>query len=89
MVKMIKIDGISHVWYMDTYEELIEATEELHSNPDFTYIGWFNMLQDIENELEYQGLSLKEIGEINRARYGNVLEVLEYCSEYLAFIGTR
>lgn len=86
---MIKFDGISHVWYMDTYEELIEATEELSSNPDFTYLGWFNMLNDIEEELEYQGLTLKEIGELNRARYGNVLEMLEYNSEYFAFIGAR
>lgn len=86
---MKKIDGISHVWFMDTYDEFLEASNELHSNPDFTCLDWFDSLNDIEDELEYQGLTLKQIGELNRARYGNVIEVLEYNSQYEAFIGAR
>ena len=77
-------------WFYDDEQEMEEHYTELHNNPDFTYLGGFDLIQDIYSELEYQGLTDKEITQLTNNRYGNVLEILE-CpnSQYHAFIGAH
>lgn len=70
-----------------SYDGFLEYSTELYNNPDFTCLGWFDSLNELQDELRYQGLSLELIKELNLNRYGNVLEVLKYNGQYLAFIG--
>lgn len=67
-----------------------EHYNELQNNPDFTYLGGFDLIQDIYSELEYQGLTDKQITQLTNNRYGDVLETLE-CpnNQYYAFLGAR
>lgn len=75
--------------YCDTEQEFFEACDELEANPDFTYVGTFDSIQDVYEELNYQGLSDEEIEKLSVARYGNCLEIVEYASTYEAYIGAR
>ena len=86
---MSKIQGAG-IWFLDTEEELEETYNELENNPDFSYLGGFDMIQDIYEELEYQGFSEAEITQLTHNRYGKCLEILE-CpnNQYHAFIGDR
>lgn len=78
------------IYFFDTTEEFEETYTELENNPDFSYIGGFDMIEDIYEELEYQGLLEAEITQLTHNRYGNCLEILE-CpnNQYHAFIGAR
>jgi len=73
--------------YCDTREEMEELYDELEQNPDFTYIGHFDMIQDIYFELNEQGFTDEQIDQLCKARYGNVIEIIEYASYYDVFIG--
>lgn len=75
--------------YCDTEEEFFNLLDELENNPDFTSIGAFSMIQSIYEELEYQGFTEEQIEQFSHNRYGTCLEIVEYASEYMAFIGTR
>ena len=81
--------GTTGTWYCDTEEEFNEAWTENHNNPDFTYLGDYDLLQDLDAELEGYGFSPEEIAQLSLNRYGHVLEVLEFEYKYYAFIGAR
>lgn len=78
---------INRVVNFTAFDDFLEYSSELYFNPDFTCLDWFDSLEDLQGELMYQGLSREEIKQINRNRYGRVLEVLKYNGQYLAFIG--
>ena len=88
-VKSKGLEGASSSWYCDTEAEFEEAWTENHNNPDFSYIGDYDLLQDLDAELEGYGFSPEEIAQLSRNRYGHVLDVLEYDNRYYAFIGAR
>lgn len=81
--------GVQGQWNIDTEEEFDEAYNELINNEDMSYLGGFDLTQDIDEELEYQGFTLEEINTMSLARYGRVLEVLSFEDRYYAFIGNR
>ena len=87
LVKSNGYEGVTSTWTIDSEEEFNEIWSELHSNSDFTYLGQFDMTQDIDDELLYQGFSLQEIAQLTINHYGHVLEVIEYEDVYHAFIG--
>ena len=73
--------------YCDTREEMEQLFDELEQNPDFAYIGHFDMIQDIYFELNEHGFTDEQIDELFKARYGNNIEIIEYNSYYDVFIG--
>lgn len=82
--------GVVGKQWCDTEQEFEDALYELENDPDMTFLGQFDMTQDIDEELEYQGFSLDEITKMSLNRYGNVLEVLHAPNtDYYAFIGAR
>ena len=78
---------INRVIEFTAFDDFLEYSSELYFNPDFTSLDWFDTLEELQGELMYQGLTRELIAQINRNRYGDVLEVLKYNGEYLAFIG--
>lgn len=82
-------DGILAVWFCDTEEERDERRDIFDDNPDFTYLGHFDMTQDIYFELNECGFSDDEIEAMTHAQYGRCLEIIEYASHYDAYIGQR
>lgn len=68
-----------------------EDLRELENNQDFTFFGHFDMTQDADEELEYQGFTLDEITKMSMNRYGNVIECLKApdSETYWVFIGSR
>lgn len=78
------------ILFYDSEDEFEEAYIELYHNPDFTYLGGFDMIQDIYDELNDQGFSDDEITQLTNNRYGNCLDILEAPNnQYQAFIGAR
>lgn len=77
------------IWNCDTEEELNEMLQELDSNPDFSHVGDYDMLQDMYDELNYQGFTDEQIESLSRQLYGNCLDILEYASQYYVYIGAR
>jgi len=78
------------IWFFDNENEMEERYNELENNPDFSFLGGFDSIQDIYEELEYQGFSDKEVTQLTHNQYGNVLDILE-CpnNQYYAFVGAR
>ena len=76
-------------WFCDTEEEFNEHIQELESNPDFTYLGDYDMIQDVEDEFLYQGFSVDEFIQLTNNRYGSVVEILEFEDKYWVFVGAR
>lgn len=66
---------------------------ELDSNPDFTALGSFDSIEEANNELQYHGMSLDNITQMNMNRYGNIIDVLKspITTEpvYIVYIGAR
>lgn len=82
------IVGISHY---DEIAEFESDLRELEDNPDFSLLGHFDMTQDADEELQYQGFSLDEITKMSLNQYGNVIECL-YAPDsqtYWVFVGAR
>ena len=77
------------VFYCDTEGEKFEMLDELEGNPDFTYLGYFDMVQDVYHELNEYGFSDEEVEKMSLSRYGRVVEIIEYLDHYDAFIGVR
>ena len=77
------------VYYCDTESEFNEQITEYESNPDFTLLGYYNMINDIYDETEYQGFTEDQTRQLTHNRYGNCLEIIEYASDYVAFFGNR
>lgn len=85
---MKKQDTIT--WYYDNEDEFEEAIHELESNPDFHFIDSYDLIQDIYDELNYQGLTDHEIEQLLDNRYGNCIEILKSAnSQYYVYIGAR
>lgn len=87
-------NSVKGITFADTFETeklFNETFAELINNPDFTYFGNFDTFEDINGELEYQGLTPPQIFFMNMARYGNVIEVLKSPTElnYHVFVGAR
>ena len=76
-------------WFCDTEEEFNERYFELHGNPDFTYLGDYDMIQDVEDEFLYQGFNEDEFIQLTNNRYGNVVDILEFEDKYWVFVGAR
>ena len=47
---------------------------DLDDNPDMSYFGRYNSLDELVGELEYQGFEFDEIVQLTNNRYGNVVE---------------
>lgn len=81
------IVGISHY---DNVEEFEQDFRDLEHNQDFTLFGQFDMTQDADEELQYQGLTLDDITKMSLNQYGNVIECLQDPSgAYWVFVGAR
>ena len=83
--------GILGISQYDEVEEFESDLKELENNLDFTFVGHFDMTQDADEELQYQGLTLDEITKASLNRYGNVIETLQApdSGTYWVFIGAR
>lgn len=77
------------IWHCDTEAEYEEQFTDLLTNPDFTFLGHYDSIQDIFEDLEYQGFTEEQIEQFTHNRYGTCLDILDYSSGYCAFIGTR
>ena len=76
-------------WVYDTKEERFNHMEELEANPDFIYLGHYNSIEAIYEELNYQGFTDEQIDQFTSNHYGTCLEIIEYNNHYDAFIGQR
>lgn len=85
---MSKNKGVA-VWYCNTEKEYDEELEEREKNLDLHLVGYYDAINDIYDELEYQGFIESEITQLTHNRYGNILDIIEYNSGYAAFIGVR
>lgn len=76
---------------LETKTELELEYEELIYNLDFELLGYYEMIQDIYEELNYQGFNDEEIEQFTKNQYGTCLEILHLIgsNDYIAFFGTR
>lgn len=83
--------GIVGISNFDSVEDFERDLKELEENPDFTLLGQYNMTQDADEELQYQGFSLDQITKMSLNRYGNCVETLQApdSGAYWVFIGAR
>ena len=73
-----------------TFEDDFKGLEyDFIDNPDISHYGTYNSLEDLVDELEYQGLSYSEIVQLTKNRYGDVIEIVEYASAFHLFIGAN
>lgn len=47
------------------------------------------MIQDVEDEFLYQGISVDEFIQLTNNRYGNVVDILEFEDKYSVYVGAR
>ena len=83
--------GIVGVSHYDSVSEFESDLKDLEDNPDFTLLGHFDMTQDADEELQYQGFTLDQITKMSLNQYGNVIETL-YAPDsqtYWVFVGAR
>lgn len=75
----------------DTVEEFEEELKKLENNPNFLLLGHFDMTQDADEELQYQGFTLDEITKMSLNQYGKVIECLKApdSDSYWVFVGAR
>lgn len=86
---MSKNKGIG-IWYYDSEDEFEEEIHELENNPDFTFIGSYDDLQDMYDEFEYQGFSNDEVDRLTHTRYGVCIDILECANnQYYVYYGAR
>ena len=76
-------------WTPTTKEVFQELFHEFDNNEDLSECWLFNSLEELVDELEYQGLDFKEIVQLTKNRYGNVIDIIEYDSAFYIFIGGR
>lgn len=83
--------GIIGIAHYDEEDEFEQDLNELMNNADFSFFGQFDMIQDADEELQYQGLTLDEITKMSLNRYGNVIETLQcpISETYWVFVGVR
>lgn len=83
--------GIVGIHHFDEVEEFERDLKELENNKDFSLLGHFDLTQDADEELKYQGFTLDDITKMSLNRYGSVIECL-YAPDsqtYWVFVGTR
>ena len=76
-------------WTPTTEDDFKELEYDFIDNPDFVYHGTYSSLEELLGELEYQGFTFKEITQLTKNRYGNVIEIIEYDSTFYLFIGAH
>lgn len=83
--------GIVGIWNYDEVAEFENDLKELEENPDFSMFGHFDLTQDADEELQYQGFTLDEITKMSLNQYGNVIECLQApdSGTYWVFVGAR
>ena len=77
------------IYYCDTEEEYDNVIYELHTNPDFSLLGYYDSINDIYDEMEDQGFTEDQTRQLTVNRYGNCLEIIQYIDNYTAYIGAR
>ena len=83
--------GIVGICHYDDVNEFEQDLKELEENPDFTFVGQYDMTQDADEEFQYQGFNLDEITKMSMNRYGRVIETLQdpESGTYWVFYGAR
>ena len=83
--------GIVGIYHYDDVSDFEQDWKELNENPDFTFLGHFDMTQDADDELESLGFTLDEITKMSMNRYGRVIETLQApdSGTYWVFVGAR
>lgn len=83
--------GIVGINNYDSVEDFEQDLRDLEENEDFTLLGRYDMTQDADEELQYQGFTLDEITKMSLNRYGNVIECLlaPDSGDYWVFVGAR
>ena len=77
------------IYFCDTEEEYDNIIHELNTNPDFSILGYYDSINDIYDEMEYQGFTEDQTRQLTVNRYGNCLEIIQYIDNYTAYIGSR
>ena len=83
--------GIVGISKYDESHEFAKDLYELENNPDFTFIGRFELTQDADEELEYQGFTLDQITKMSLNQYGDVIDCLldPDTQTYWVYVGAR
>ena len=83
--------GIVGINHYDDFNDFEKDFKELEENPDFSLLGQYDMTQDADEELQYQGLTLDAITKMSMNRYGDVIETLQdpESGMYWVFVGAR
>ena len=76
-------------WTPTFEDDFKDACYDFIDNPDISHYGTYNTLEDLVDELEYQGLNFNEIVQLTKNRYGSVIEIIEYASAFHVFIGAN
>ena len=76
-------------WTPTTENDFNELEYDFIDNPDVLYYGTFNSLEDLVDDLEYQDYNFNEIVKLTKNRYGHVIEIIEYDSNFYVFIGVN
>ena len=76
-------------WKPTTEDEFNELEYDFIDNPDVLYYGTFNSLAEVVDDLEYQEYNFNEIVQLTKNRYGHVIEIIEYDSNFYVFIGVN
>ena len=77
------------IYFCDTEEEYENVIYELNTNPDFSFLGYYDSINDIYDEMEYNGFTEDQTRQLSVNRYGNCLEIIQYIDDYTAYIGAR
>ena len=76
-------------WQPTGENDFKDIWADLEDNPDMSFFGQYDSLEDVTGELEYQGFEFDEIVQLTKNRYGNVVEIIEYETFFYAFIGAN
>lgn len=81
-----KLMGVSYT-IAETTEEANDMFHKLESNPNFTYIGFFDEMEEIIDYLYRQGFYYGKVKALSNARSRDAIEII-YCGQYEVFIGS-
>ena len=73
LMKKLKESG---VWYPQDSDEFKDLINDLENNPDFSFFTVASNLDEVVEEIEYQGISLDSLVNMATNRYGNVIEII-------------
>ena len=76
-------------WEPTTETDFNDLEYDFIDNPDVLYYGTFNSLAEVVDDLEYQDYTFNEIVKLTKNRYGHVIEIIEYDSNFYVFIGVN